>query len=137
MGADEPQFLEVGEGRKRRRIAYRLADGAQGGAGASVAAGLPVRHGEHQGAGAGRLGARRRDCPCSASTIRATGDRTGDLLQASVGDWLEEASAMLGLARRQAARDPGRLVDGRMGRAAARPQARASRPRSNGSPGWC
>ena len=26
MGADEPQFLEIGEGRKRRRIAYRLAD---------------------------------------------------------------------------------------------------------------
>ena len=31
MDADEPQFLEVGEGRKRRRIAYRLTEVAGSG----------------------------------------------------------------------------------------------------------
>ena len=56
----------------------------------------------------------------------------GDLLHASIGDWLEEAAAVLELIGTPAS-NPGRLVDGRVDRAAC---SRASSPRPACSTGW-
>ena len=51
MGADEPQFLDFGDGPTRRRLAYRFADAETGRTpGSYLASRLPLRHGEHQGA---------------------------------------------------------------------------------------
>jgi pimeloyl-ACP methyl ester carboxylesterase len=97
MVADEPQFLEVGEGRKRRRIAYRLAEGAAGSGPALMW--LPGFLSDMASTKAVALAdwARGQGLPMLRFDYSGHGRSDGDLLQASVGDWLEEASAMLGL----------------------------------------
>jgi pimeloyl-ACP methyl ester carboxylesterase len=97
MDADEPQFLAVGEGRKRRRIAYRLAEGAAGSGPAVMW--LPGFLSDMASTKALALAewARGRTLPMLRFDYSGHGRSDGDLLQASIGDWLEEASAMLGL----------------------------------------
>jgi len=95
MDDQEPQFLEVGEGLRRRRVAYRLAEAGKGDgiallwlpgflsdmastkavalAGFAVAHGLPMLRFDYSGHGLSQ----------------------GDLLGASIGDWLEEACNLL------------------------------------------
>jgi pimeloyl-ACP methyl ester carboxylesterase len=95
MDDQQPQFLEVGEGGKRRRIAFRLTEGrgepallwlsgflsdmastkALAAADFAVARGLPMLRFDYSGHG------------CSH----------GSLLEASIGDWLEEAAEMFRL----------------------------------------
>jgi pimeloyl-ACP methyl ester carboxylesterase len=96
MGADEPQFLEVGEGRKRRRIAYRWAEAG----GAPALLWLPGFLSDMESTKALALAewARGQGLPMLRFDYSGHGRSDGDLLQASIGDWLEEASAMLGLA---------------------------------------
>ena len=96
MGADEPQFLEVGAGPKRRQIAYRLADTAGGG---PALLWLPGFLSDMASTKALALAewARRHDLPMLRFDYSAHGQSSGDFLQASIGDWLEEASAMLAL----------------------------------------
>ena len=99
MGADEPQFLEVGEGRKRRRIAYRWAEAG----GAPALLWLPGFLSDMDSTKALALAewARGQRLPMLRFDYSGHGRSDGDLLQASVGDWLEEASAMLGLAAKR------------------------------------
>ena len=125
MAADEPQFLDVGRGRQapphrlslcRRPPATRRCCGCR--------AFCPTWRAPRRWRWP--IGPAPEICRCSASTIPAMGSRTGDLLNASIGDWLEEAAAMLDrLADRRTIID--RLVDGRVDRALARPAAGAAR----------
>jgi pimeloyl-ACP methyl ester carboxylesterase len=93
MGADEPQFLEIGEGPKRRHIAYRLADAAGSG---PALLWLPGFLSDMASTKALALAewARRGNLPMLRFDYSAHGQSSGDFLQASIGDWLEEASAM-------------------------------------------
>ena len=95
MGADEPQFLAIGQGRKRRNIAYRRTDAGRdpavlwlAGFLSDMASTKVVVLTEW---------ARRQDLPMLSFDYSGHGLSEGDLLQASIGDWLEEASAMLDL----------------------------------------
>jgi len=96
MGAEEPQFLEVGEGRPRR-IAYRLADAATGEAPALLW--LPGFLSDMASTKALALAgfAEAHGLPMLRFDYSGHGLSPGNLLQASIGDWLEEAEAMLGL----------------------------------------
>ena len=95
MGAEEPQFLEVGEGPKRRRIAYRLADVARGGAPALLW--LPGFLSDIASTKALALAgfADAQGLPMLRFDYSGHGLSGGNLLQASIGDWLEEAAAVL------------------------------------------
>jgi pimeloyl-ACP methyl ester carboxylesterase len=95
MSADEPQSLELGEGRKRRRIAYRLAEAA----GQPALLWLPGFLSDMASTKAAALAewASGAGLPMLRFDYSGHGLSEGDLLQASIGDWLEEASAMLDL----------------------------------------
>ncbi len=54
--------------------------------------------------------ARGQGLPMLRFDYSGHGRSEGDLMQASIGDWLEEASAMLGLVAAKRRVDPGRLV---------------------------
>jgi len=96
MGAEEPQFLEVGSGPKRRRIAYRFG-AARGDAPAILW--LPGFLSDMASTKAVALAgfAEARGLPMLRFDYSGHGLSEGKLLQASIGDWLDEASAMLGL----------------------------------------
>ena len=96
MSADEPQFLEVGEGRKRRNIAYRLADAPGSGPALLWLAGFLSDMASTKALALAEW-AQRRGLPMLRFDYSAHGQSSGDFLQASIGDWLEEASAMLDL----------------------------------------
>ena len=93
MGAAEPQFLVVGEGRKRRRIAYRFADSTSG----PALLWLPGFLSDMASTKALALAdwARPRNLPMLRFDYSGHGQSDGDLLQASIGDWLEETAALL------------------------------------------
>lgn len=95
MDDQEPQILEVGGGPKRRRIAYRWADAA--GAGGPALLWLPGFLSDMASTKALALAdwARARDLPMLRFDYSGHGLSQGNLLQASIGDWLEEAAAML------------------------------------------
>lgn len=97
MDADEPQFLEVGEAGKRRRIAYRFAD--QSGR-EPVLLWLPGFLADMAGSKAVALAAfaRAQGLPMLRFDYSGHGLSPGNMLEASIGDWLEEADAMLRLA---------------------------------------
>ncbi len=95
MDADEPQFLDVGEGGWRRRIAYRLAEGAARNAPALLW--LPGFLSDMASTKALALAdwAKANRLPMLRFDYSGHGQSEGDLLHASIGDWLEEASAVL------------------------------------------
>ena len=96
MGAEEPQMLEIGEGRKRRRIAYRLAD-AKSGSGPALLW-LPGFLSDMASTKALALArfAEAHGLPMLRFDYSGHGLSEGTLLQASIGDWLEEATAVFG-----------------------------------------
>jgi pimeloyl-ACP methyl ester carboxylesterase len=96
MDADEPQFLEVGSGPKRRRIAYRLATAGRDG---PAILWLPGFLSDMASTKALALAEWARTTRLSMLRFDYSGHglSEGNLLHASIGDWLEEASAMLGL----------------------------------------
>jgi pimeloyl-ACP methyl ester carboxylesterase len=96
MGAAEPQFLEVGEGAKRRRIAYRFADGGTGGPALLWLSGFLSDMASTKAAALAAW-AEPAGLPMLRFDYSGHGLSEGDLLQASIGDWLDEASAMLEL----------------------------------------
>jgi len=97
MSASEPQFLEVGGGEKRRRIAYRLAEGQQASEPALMF--LPGFLSDMASTKATALAvwAQETGLPMLRFDYSAHGLSGGDILQASIGDWLEEAHAALAL----------------------------------------
>lgn len=96
MRVDEPQFLDFGEGVRRRRLAYRLADAEGGDIGLVW---LPGFLSDMASTKALALVAWAHDCglPMLRFDYSGHGLSEGDLLEASIGDWLEEASAMFRL----------------------------------------
>ena len=97
MDHHEPQFLEVGAAGKRRRLAYRLADAT---ASSDLALlWLPGFLSDMASTKALAVAefAHARHLPMLCFDYSAHGLSSGNLLEASIGDWLEEASAMLGL----------------------------------------
>ena len=96
MDAEEPQFLQVGEGPKRRRIAYRFADE---GVHEPALIWLPGFLADMAGTKAVAIAgfARSRGLSMLRFDYSGHGLSPGSMLEASIGDWLEEASAMLGL----------------------------------------
>lgn len=95
MDDQEPQILEVGGGPKRRRIAYRWAVAA--GAGGPALLWLPGFLSDMASTKALALAdwARARGLPMLRFDYSGHGLSPGNLLEASIGDWLEEAAAML------------------------------------------
>jgi pimeloyl-ACP methyl ester carboxylesterase len=103
MGAQEPQFLEVGEGSKRRRIAYRFADRGTGGGPALLwLSGFLSDMASTKAVALSEWAEAARQ-PMLRFDYSGHGLSAGDLLQSSIGDWLEEASAILDLIGRRRA----------------------------------
>jgi len=96
MPADEPQFLEVNASGNRRRIAYRFEDAAGSGPALFWLSGFLS---DMAGTKAVTLAewARGRGIPMLSFDYSGHGLSEGDLLKASIGDWLDEAYVMLGL----------------------------------------
>jgi pimeloyl-ACP methyl ester carboxylesterase len=103
MGAPELQFLQVGDGRKRRRIAYRFADGGKGDG--PVLLWLSGFLSDMSSTKASALAewAETARLPMLRFDYSGHNLSEGDLLQASIGDWLEEASSVLDLVGRRRA----------------------------------
>jgi pimeloyl-ACP methyl ester carboxylesterase len=97
MDDPEPQFLEVGAAGKRRRLAYRFSD--EEAKGDLALLWLPGFLSDMTSTKALSLAAfaHARRLPMLRFDYSGHGLSPGDLLEASIGDWLEEASAMLGL----------------------------------------
>jgi pimeloyl-ACP methyl ester carboxylesterase len=97
MDDQEPQFLEVGTGEKRRRIAYRLTDdAADGDLTLFWLSGFLSDMGGTKALVMAQF-ARERGLRMLRFDYSGHGFSSGSLLEASIGDWLEEASSMLGL----------------------------------------
>jgi pimeloyl-ACP methyl ester carboxylesterase len=95
MGAEEPQFLEVGEGDQGRRIAYRFADAGKGAGPALLwLSGFLSDMASTKAAAIAAWAAAAR-LPMLRFDYSGHGLSEGDLLHASIGAWLEEAAAML------------------------------------------
>jgi pimeloyl-ACP methyl ester carboxylesterase len=97
MDDREPQFLEVGDGPGRRRIAYRFADTE--GAGSLALLWIPGFLSDMASIKALAVAewARARGLPMLRFDYSGHGLSDGSMLQASIGDWLNEALAMLSL----------------------------------------
>ena len=95
MGADEPQFLDFGDGPTRRRLAYRFADGKRGGRLGLIW--LPGFLSDMESTKALALAAwaRQQGVPMLRFDYSGHGLSEGDLKDAAIGDWLAEASLML------------------------------------------
>jgi pimeloyl-ACP methyl ester carboxylesterase len=94
MDAIEPQFLEVGAGDKRRRIAYRRATGE-----GPALLWLPGFLSDMASTKATAVAdwAAAQGLTMMRFDYSGHGLSGGDLLYASIGDWLEEAIALWGL----------------------------------------
>jgi len=103
MGVEEPQFLEVGDGAKRRRIAYRLAAPERGGLGLIWLPGFLSDMASTKAAALAEW-ARASGLPMLRFDYSGHGLSEGDLLRASIGDWLEEAECVLRFAGSKVAR---------------------------------
>lgn len=97
MNPQEPQFLELGQGRKRRRIAYRFDQGSDETSPAIVWLSGFMSDMTSTKVGALSDWAYVQGYAMLRFDYSGHGVSEGDLLQASVGDWLEEAAAMLAL----------------------------------------
>jgi pimeloyl-ACP methyl ester carboxylesterase len=97
MSAEEPQFLDVGEGPKRRRIAYRFAHAGK--SAGPVLLWLSGFLSDMASTKASALAewAEAQRLPMLRFDYSGHGLSEGDLLSASIGDWLEEAAAALKL----------------------------------------
>ncbi len=98
MDEQEPQFLAVGQGPKRRQIAYRWANSGANGSDVAILW-LPGFLSDMVSTKALALGewARNQGHAMLRFDYSGHGVSPGDSLQASIGDWLEETTAMLGL----------------------------------------
>ncbi|HXG78404.1 MAG TPA: alpha/beta hydrolase [Methyloceanibacter sp.] len=96
MSASEPQFLEVGKAGHRRRIAYRFEEA---GGDALALFWLCGFLSDMAGEKASMLAewARGQGLAMLRFDYSGHGRSEGDLLKAAIGDWLEEARAMLDL----------------------------------------
>jgi len=97
MDHQEPQFLELGQGRKSRRIAYRFDEGSDETSPAVVWLSGFMSDMTSTKVGALSDWAYVQGYAMLRFDYSGHGVSEGSLLQATVGDWLEEAAAMLAL----------------------------------------
>jgi pimeloyl-ACP methyl ester carboxylesterase len=97
MGVEEPQFLEAGEGGRRRRIAYRYTGGGRWQNPALVWLSGFLSDMASTKAASLAAWADAQRLPMLRFDYSGHGLSEGDLLHASIGDWLEEAVAVLEL----------------------------------------
>jgi len=97
MDADEPQFLDLCEPPRRRRLAYRLT-GAEGDASIGLIW-LPGFLSDMESTKALALAswAKERGVPMLRFDYSGHGLSDGNIRDAAIGDWLEEACSMLEL----------------------------------------
>lgn len=98
MDTQEPQFIEIGHGAKRRRIAYRFDEGSDASSPAVVWLSGFLSDMTSTKVGALTDWAHVQGYAMLRFDYSGHGVSGGDLLEASVGDWLEEANAVLALA---------------------------------------
>lgn len=126
MDAVEPQFLEVGFGDKRRRIAFRRSSGES-----PALLWLPGFLSDMASTKATAMAewAREQNLPMTRFDYSGHGISGGDLLHAAVGDWLEEAIAMWELTGKGPRVVIGSSMGGWIALLLARHLARQGRPR--------
>jgi pimeloyl-ACP methyl ester carboxylesterase len=95
MDASEPQFLEVGEGPRRRRIAFRWSAGAGEGPQLLWLPGFLSDMASTKAMAVAEW-AEAKGRPMMRFDYSGHGLSGGDFLQASIGDWIEEAIAVWG-----------------------------------------
>jgi pimeloyl-ACP methyl ester carboxylesterase len=95
MDDQEPQFLEVGAGSKRRRIAFRLREG-NGEPALLWLSGFLSDMASTKAVAVAEF-AQARGLPMLRFDYSGHGGSQGSLLEAAIGDWLEEAAEMLRL----------------------------------------
>jgi pimeloyl-ACP methyl ester carboxylesterase len=95
MDDREPQFLEIGEGAKRRRIAYRLEERGEG-VGVLWLPGFLSDMASTKAAALAEFAA-ARDLTMLRLDYSGHGLSDGSLLEATIGDWLAEALAVFEL----------------------------------------
>jgi pimeloyl-ACP methyl ester carboxylesterase len=98
MDTQEPQILEIGHGPKRRRIAYHFDVGSDAASPAVVWLSGFLSDMTSTKVGALADWAYVRGYAMLRFDYSGHGVSGGNILEASVGDWLEEATAMLALA---------------------------------------
>ena len=141
MDEQEPHFLEVGQRPKRRQIAYRWSDSGADGSGIAILW-LPGFLSDMASTKALALGdwARAQGHAMLRFDYSAHGVSPGDILKASIGDWLEEATAMLGLLKGRRVIVIGSSMGGWIGLLLARALAKAGDPSLAGlvliAPAW-
>jgi pimeloyl-ACP methyl ester carboxylesterase len=91
----EPQFIEIGQGQKRRRIAYRFDEGRSGSSAAIFWLSGFLSDMASTKVSALSGWAKRQGHAMLCFDYSGHGVSGGDILQGSIGDWLEEATAML------------------------------------------
>ena len=96
MDADQPQFLPFGEPRKRR-LAYRFSDTEAGSDVGLIWLSGFLSDMSSTKAEALASWAKRQGLPMLRFDYSGHGLSDGDLREASIGDWLAQARAMLGL----------------------------------------
>lgn len=125
MDDQEPQFLEVGRAGKRRRIAYRFTDeDASGDLALFWLSGFLSDMGSTKALVMAAF-ARERRLPMLRFDYSGHGLSSGSLLEASIGDWLEEASSVLDLAGKRRTVIVGSSMGGWLALLLARQLARA------------
>jgi pimeloyl-ACP methyl ester carboxylesterase len=125
MDDQEPQFLEVETAGTRRRIAYRFADkDASGDLALFWLSGFLSDMGSTKALVMAAF-ARERGLPMLRFDYSGHGLSSGSLLEASIGDWLEEATAVLNLLGERRALIVGSSMGGWIALLLARQLARA------------
>ena len=125
MDDQEPQILQLGGAGKRRRIAYRYTDRSADGDLALVwLSGFLSDMGSTKALVMSDF-ARERRLPMLRFDYSGHGLSAGSLLEASIGDWLEEASAVLDLLGKRRALLVGSSMGGWIALLLARQLARA------------
>jgi pimeloyl-ACP methyl ester carboxylesterase len=131
MSDQEPQFLDVGQGPKRRRLAYRWDDPGAGGSGVAILW-LSGFLSDMASTKAQSLAAWAADQGHAMLRFdySAHGQSPGDILQASIGDWLAESTAMLRLLEGRRVIVVGSSMGGWLALLLARARAKAGLPLS-------
>jgi pimeloyl-ACP methyl ester carboxylesterase len=91
----EPQFIEIGQGPKRRRIAYRFDEGYSGSSPAVFCLSGFLSDMASTKVSVLSAWAKAQGYAMLCFDYSGHGLSGGDILQASIGDWLDEANLML------------------------------------------
>ena len=136
----EPQFAEIGQGSKRRRIAYRCDEGASETSPAVFWLSGFLSDMASTKVSALSAWAKREGYAMLCFDFSGHGVSGGDILKASIGDWLEEAAAMFEMLKGRRVILVGSSMGGWIGLLLARSLAKSGDARLGGlvliAPAW-